>query len=141
MPSSLTFLGSYAFSGCDLTSVEMPNGVKTLGEGVLCQNRNLSAVTLNDGLSEIGYEAFAGTKLTSVVLPSSVTSCGWGVFNSCDSLAEIEVHTIIPPYIEGDIMDYADKSNITLRVPSVSIGAFRLAECWSEFGNIVGRDG
>ena len=141
LPSSLTFLGSYAFSECDLTSLEMPNGVKTLGEGVFRQNRNLSSVTLNDGLSEIGYEAFAGTKLTSVVLPSSVTSCGWGVFNSCDGLAEIEVHAVIPPYTEGDIMDYTDKSNITLRVPSVSIGAFRLAECWSEFGNIVGIDG
>jgi len=65
IPSSITSIGNYAFSSCELlTSVIIPNSVKT-----------------------IGLMAFLFCpSLTSVTIPSNVTSIGENAFYDCGSL-------------------------------------------------------
>ncbi|MCQ2215901.1 MAG: leucine-rich repeat domain-containing protein [Bacteroidales bacterium] len=65
IPSRVTSIGDYAFSGCSsLTSVEIPSSV-----------------------TQIGNYAFSGCSgLTSITIPPSVTSIGGGAFEGCDNL-------------------------------------------------------
>ena len=68
LPSSVTSIGSSAFSGCSsLQSIEIPLSV-----------------------TSIGYEAFSYCRaLTSIVIPNSVTSIGESVFFDCYSSTTI----------------------------------------------------
>ncbi len=62
-------IADYAFSGCSLKSVTIP-----------------------DSVTSIGKSAFAGCdSLTSVTIPNSVTSIGKSAFLLCDSLTDIYI--------------------------------------------------
>lgn len=83
IPSSVTSIGPYAFSGCSgLTSV-------TFGE--------------NSQLTTINEYAFGGCSgLTSISIPSSVTLIGDGAFKNCSSLAEINFNTNLTKALTKD---------------------------------------
>ena len=70
IPSSVTGIGGYAFSGCSsLTSVTIPNNVTSIGNG-----------------------AFSGCSgLTSIAIPPSVTSIGENAFENCSGLKKAVV--------------------------------------------------
>lgn len=66
---SVTSIGKEAFKGCGLTSITIPNSVKSIGNG-----------------------AFSMCKgLTSITIPSSVTSIGSRVLSDCSALTTIIV--------------------------------------------------
>ena len=70
IPSSVTSIGNYAFSGCSgLTSIGIPSRV-----------------------TSIGVYAFSECySLTSIEIPSSVTSIGCDAFSKCSGLTNINV--------------------------------------------------
>jgi len=70
IPSSVTNIGDYAFSGCtSLTSTTIPNSV-----------------------TSIGNYAFQGcSSLTSITIPNGVTSIGEGAFDGCTALTSINI--------------------------------------------------
>jgi hypothetical protein len=53
-------------------------------------------------------------------------------------LTEITNLNPVPQSIDDGIFSGVDKSVCTLRVPSGSVNAYKAADIWSEFGNIVG---
>ena len=57
-----------------------------------CENKELSAVVIPDGVTEIGDNAFYGcTNLTGIVIPPSVTSIEESAFYGCSSLSDITI--------------------------------------------------
>lgn len=54
--------------------------ITTIGGGILSDDRNLTAVTIPEGITTIERFAFANTVLTSVDLPSSLTTIGNNAF-------------------------------------------------------------
>jgi hypothetical protein len=79
LPDSLEHIGREAFSGNKLTSINIPNSVKTIGDFAFGNNK-LKSVMLPDSLEHIGREAFSGNKLTSINIPNSVKTIGDGAF-------------------------------------------------------------
>lgn len=70
-----------AFAGnTAVTSVTVPDTVKTIAEGQFKDCSKLTSVTLPSAITEIPANAFAGTALTSVSIPSKVTSIGESAF-------------------------------------------------------------
>jgi hypothetical protein len=81
IPSSVTSIENYAFSGCaDLTSVTIPANVTSIGSGAFFYCTKLTSVTIGNGVTSIGSSAFSWcTKLTSVTFEgSNITSSYFG---------------------------------------------------------------
>ena len=97
IPSTVTSIGSYAFSGCSsLTSIEIPNSVTSISEFAFRGCSSLTSVTFgeNSQLTSIGDYAFSNcSSLTSVTFGenSQLTSIGRYAFEYCSSLTSIEI--------------------------------------------------
>ena len=81
-PQTLTYVGKYAFNGCDkLTGFtsEAPldlSGVTKLGEYAFNSCERLQYVKLGNGLAEVPQYAFNYAGLRDIEIPASVTSIG-----------------------------------------------------------------
>ena len=81
-----------AFGGMGLTSVKLPSGLISIGEGAFAGCTNLVEVVMPSTLTTIGDYAFAGcSALTTMTLPASVEQVGNGAFMRCLSLTSFEV--------------------------------------------------
>ena len=81
--SGVTSIGSYAFVDTNITSLNIPGNVKSLGAGSFSDNRYLVNLTFSSGLKRIESMAFAGSHLSTVVIPDGVTSIGERAFSNC----------------------------------------------------------
>lgn len=86
----MTIIDKNVFSGCsNLTTVAIPSGVTSIGNGAFQYCTNLTSITIPSGVTTIGDSAFMECqKLTDIDLPSSVTSIGIWAFMKCSSLKE-----------------------------------------------------
>jgi hypothetical protein len=104
IPSSVAWIGAYAFYGTALTSIIIPDSVYSIGDGAFesvraqsviigngvititdnsfINNPSLSSLTLGNRLRNIGSGNFSGPNLlTSLNLPDSVASLSYGTFS------------------------------------------------------------
>ena len=90
IPSSVTYIGEYAFTNCTaLETVEINASVTELRAELFKGCSNLTSVELPEGLQVIGRETFYGTSIKSVVIPASVTSIQWRAFSTNSTLEEV----------------------------------------------------
>jgi hypothetical protein len=75
----VTRIDEDAFSQKQLTGVTIPNGVTSIGDDAFYGN-HLTGVTIPDSVTSIGGRAFMSNQLTSLTIPNSVTSIGERVF-------------------------------------------------------------
>ena len=109
--SGVTSIGSYAFVDTNITSLTIPDSVKTIGRGSFSNNRYLVNLTFSSGLKHIESMAFAGSHLSTVVIPDDVTSIGEGAFSYC----------VRGDYINGEWVP-SGLTSITIPVSVISIG-------------------
>ena len=81
IPSSVTSIGSSAFSGCSgFTSITIPDSVTSIGNNAFENCSKLASITIGSGVKKIGSSAFSGcSKLTSATFK---TTTGWTVTTS-----------------------------------------------------------
>ena len=88
----VTAISHSGFSNTGITSVTIPNTVKTIGRRAFHGCEQLQTVTFEEGsqLQTIGEEAFAEcTALAEITLPRSVASLGEGAFADCNNLKSV----------------------------------------------------
>ena len=74
----------------NLTTVTIPNGVKEIGDDAFREAPSLTNIELPDTLKEIGNNAFDGcSSLENITLPEGLKKIGDNAFNGCTSLTEI----------------------------------------------------
>mgnify|MGYP003307993812 CR=1 FL=1 len=89
--STLEAINRDAFMGCGLTSIIIPNSLKTIGVDAFSYS-GLETVTFeeNSELELIGYNAFRVCKyLVSIVIPEGVTTIQNSAFWRCESLRNV----------------------------------------------------
>ena len=96
----VTSIGEFAFQDCtSLTSVTIPDGVTSIGYSAFSDCSSLTSITLPASMTSIEAYAFDGCdSLASITLPASVTSIKYSVFRGCDSLKTITVAEGNPVY-------------------------------------------
>ena len=83
-------IASYAFSGCGITSVNIPSSVKCVGECAF-ECCGMERVALQASLTAIHRGAFRNNSFTSFAIPGSVQLIGQESFAECGNLKRIEI--------------------------------------------------
>ncbi len=89
IPDGVTSIGINTFLNNQLASVIIPNSVTSIGAGAFRDNQ-LSSVELSDGLTSIGGGTFYNNQLTSVTIPNGVESIGGSAFYN-NQLTSVEI--------------------------------------------------
>lgn len=84
LPNSIKSLGTGAFYDCDtLKTVKLPTGITKIAKQAFYHCGFLQSITIPQNVTEIGAEAFAAcSKLTTISLPSALTTIGIASFHS-----------------------------------------------------------
>lgn len=88
----LESIGDYAFRGCsDISKMELPSTVRNIGQGCFTDCGIVSA-RIPEGVNVLNTGTFSGCKgLTEVYLPSTLYEIGTSCFSGCSLLREIEI--------------------------------------------------
>ena len=91
IPGSVESIDYCAFGGCDeLNTVEIEEGLKTIGSRAFTECHKLQTVHLPNTLNKLSEGAFYGCEsLTEIVIPNSVTEMESSVFSGCRALTAI----------------------------------------------------
>lgn len=121
IPESVDTIGSCAFAGTSIESVIFP-------KNLVC----------------IANEAFTGTNLTELILPASLQSIGMTAFDMCSGITEVTCRATTPPIMSDGQEEYNKSvflrvpiANATLYVPIESVKAYKSANQWKDFGQIL----
>ena len=78
-----------------MTSVTIPEGVKSIGYRAFSGCSSLTSVTIPEGATSIGDEAFNGcSSLTSIRFPEGLTSIESNAFGGCNKLNEVHISSL-----------------------------------------------
>ena len=165
VPASVTELESWSLGRVSaLTSVTLPNGLKTIGYGALSYCENLAELNLPPSLKSIDALAVREIKVSSMVVPENITELGAYFLSYCPELTSVELPSTLtkiegegalshdpklktvtckattPPVIPAGQEVFEGTPigfTTTLRVPAGSKALYQAAEGWKDFGTIV----
>ena len=117
LPNGLTVIGEYAFYFSDITQINFPATLKTIGKNAFGYCRLLKTIELNSGLESIHKNAFEGcATLEKVTIPESITSIPDSCFSGCSSLSEVSIPDTVTSigfktFAECTSLEYIDLPN------------------------------
>lgn len=143
IPEGVTYIEHMAFSRCSsLESVTIPEGVTYIGVEVFADCTSLVSIVIPDSVEVIGSSAFASCySLENAIIGSGVEYIGYGLFYCCYDLAYVFCNSTIPPTLENG-SNGSGTFNPSLPqmiyVPAGSEEAYRTADGWSDYADIIG---
>ena len=135
----LTIIGNGALASTNITSIDIPNGVTSIGNDAFHWCYGLTTVTIPDNVANIGSSAFEYCyNIKNVVIGSAVATIGEKAFLSCTALEEIWSKNSTPPTIQANTFFSASKTlpSTPVFVPKGSKTTYEAAANWSNFTNI-----
>lgn len=88
----ITEIGNSVFAQTEISSIEIPKGVKIIGDLAFSECKNLKSVKLHEGLEFIDDGAFMDcASLEEINLPASLKYIGKHAFSFCEKLKEIKL--------------------------------------------------
>ena len=122
-------IGISAFNSCpNLTTVELGNGVTSVGDNAFSKCTALTSVNIGDGVTSIGKNAFNGcTALTNANIGSG--AIGESAFNGCTSLANVTLGNGVTSIGKSAFLKCTKLPSITIGNGVISIGASAFNGC------------
>ena len=120
LPAGLRYIGACAFSGLNIASMTVPEGVTEIQRGTFAGCTALKSVTLPSTITLIDEYAFTGcTMLEDITIPAAVKKIGYRAFTKCAALKTVTI-----PAGTETVDDYAfyECPNLTLKVAAGSAG-------------------
>lgn len=115
LPTTLTTIGEYAFSGTGIESITLPRGVTSIGSGAFRNCNDLVSVTFQRGIavSELPEDAFQDcSSLESINVPASVTTIGEDAFSGCTALSDVRLHDTLQAIRNGAFSNCPSLRNV-----------------------------
>lgn len=136
---SLTSIGISAFRNCsNLTSVTIPSSVTSIGNSSFQNCSRLTTATLGNNVPLIGEKTFYNcSSLTSITIGRAISVIQKQAFANCVSLTDVFCYPESVPSTSNDAFQDSYIQNATLHVPSEAVNAYKAAEPWKNFKNIV----
>ncbi|MEE1225212.1 MAG: leucine-rich repeat protein [Clostridia bacterium] len=120
----------------DVFSVNIENGVTSIGECAFFECINLMSVNIADSVVAVGNEAFCCCyALTEIELPDSIVSMGSGAFGSCVGLTKINVPEKMTDIASALFTNCKSLKKIELPQSIIRIGRYAFQNC-SSLGEI-----
>ena len=133
----------HSFPAAKATEYVIPATVDTIGSCAFA-NVAITSITFPETLVYIDQEAFVNTKLTKVDFPSSLTAIGMSAFDLSSGITEVICRATNPPIMSEAQEGYMTSvfcrvpiENATLYVPAESVEAYKFANQWKDFGQIL----
>ena len=90
IPATCTQIGYQAFSNCkNLSSVTLHDGLKTIAGYAFLDCTALKSITFPNTLNTIGSSAFQSTSLSTLTIPKSVNEINTDAFKNCAKLKNV----------------------------------------------------
>ena len=147
LPSSLTSIGRYAFSGCHLPGVlKLPSSLRTIGNYAFQYCSGLSGdLVIPEGVTSIGDRVFyscEGYADATLSLPSTLKSLAYLCFSN-SNFKKIYSYSTVPPVAVNMYTPPFTATNYeaTLYVPGVALEAYKNSDLWKKFFAIKAIDG
>ena len=131
------FTPNMLIAGCKTTTI--PNSVTEIADKAFYRSA-IESITIPTGVTKIGHSAFnQATLLSSIKLPITLTEIGDWAFADCLSLNTISCYALEPPTISGNTFFGSNPiyNNPTVYVPAESVEAYKNAEHWKWFTQIL----
>lgn len=130
IPHQITTIGNN-FAACpNLTKINLPNSLTSIGEGSLSGCENLTHVDLPNTLTEIGANFLLISGITSITIPEGIKKIPNNFCNYCDDLETVNIPkttTSIGNYFCGGF-ETIENINIPENVENIGMGFFRTGD-------------
>lgn len=123
LPNKLREIGDSAFRETLIEKVICPKTLQLIGDWCFFECKNLTSLTLNEGLVEIGEHAFDKSRIKEVDIPQSVRRIGFGAF---PKRAIVRLHGNPPE------MDFGYRYIARLYVPANKLKLYKNNEDWED---------
>ena len=97
-----------------ITSIQIPNGVTSIGDGAFSYC----------------------SELTNATIPNSVTSIGNYPFSYCSMLTSVTVEATTPPTLGSSVFS-GTHANLVIYVPAESVDTYKAASGWSTYADKI----
>jgi len=132
LPTGLSSIDNYAFQGCKLVEIIIPNSVITMGEGTFKGCRNMLSASIGNSVTKMDNTVFYNCYgLTSIVIPNSVTEIGSSAFYQCANLASINIPNSVKSIGDHAFEGCGWATGITLGSGIENIGTEAFKDCLS----------
>ena len=116
-----------------MTNVTIGNSVTSIGERAF-EGNQLTTVTIPNSVTSIGESAFSSNQLTNVTIGNGVTSIGKGAFYSIGEIELLKISAPVPLAMGTDVFNWSIHRIV---VPMASVDAYKAANGWSNYANII----
>ena len=134
IPNSVKSIGMYAFQNCDkLLEITIPESVISIEEGAFYDCDYITNITIPNTMTTISNNTFYScNRLKSVIIGNIVSSIGSNAFGNCP-LTYITCLATTPPSADG-----FPNSTAKLYVPLESVDLYRTTYAWNYFTDVRG---
>ena len=138
IPTGVTEIGSNAFYGSQIETVDIPNTVSVVGEWAFFSCDKLTNVNLPNGLKYIDKYAFSMcSNLGKICFPATLLDIGTNAFSSSRNLMDVWAFMQNPIGIQEDAFETSVFNNAILHVPTGTISSYQNSIGWAKFVNMT----
>ena len=100
-----------------LSSITLPQTVKTIGNGAFVDCDSLESISLPNGLESLGELAFGGcNSLLSITLPNNITTIENNTFDGCTSLESATINGVVRTIGLNAFQNCSSLDNLYIRI-------------------------
>lgn len=135
IPSFVAVIGDDAFRGCGkLSSIDFADSqnLYSIGQYAFAECLDLLSVEVPEGVQTLGAYAFRNTGLVQLRLPSTLYVIGDYTFYSCSHLSKMNVAAYTPPTVSSYTF-YNVPRTAKVYVPEGAVTTYKSTAVWSEF--------